>query len=143
MTDDLRMEAVSHLHLTVTDVDRSAAFYERHLGLQRQWREGDMVFLRCGAFDLALAQGRPSPDRRFHFGFRLGSKEEVERWRSKLAGAGIAPSFGPRDYGGYLTFTVEDPDGYGIEIYFEDEPVGRFGTLPQDEAAAAAPDGTA
>ena len=135
MTEPLRMSAVSHLHLVVSDTERAAGFYERHLGLERLWREGDMVFMRCGAFDLALAAGRPVADREFHFGFRLGSKDEVHRWHEKLAADGIEPSFGPRDYGGYLTFTVRDPDGHGIEIYFEEEPVGRFGMLPQDEAA--------
>lgn len=135
-TPSLQMSSVSHLHLPVEDVERSACFYERHFGLQRIWREGDMIFLRCGSFDLALAQkDAVRPDASLHFGFRLPTKEDVQRWHDHLRDGGVVMSFGPRDYGSYLTFSVRDPDGYAIEVYYEEEPVGRFGLLPQDEAA--------
>jgi len=36
---------------------------------------------------------------------------------------------GPRDYGSYYTFTCRDPDGYGIEMYFEEGPRGATGAI--------------
>lgn len=123
------MRALNHLSLVVSDVERSAAFYESLFGMERQWREGDFVFLSCGDTDLALVKGRPEIHRRFHFGFRVESREEVDAWLRTVESSEAPITHGPADYGDYYTFTCRDPDGYGVEIYFEEGPRGRAGDI--------------
>ena len=123
------MSAVSHLNLVVSDVDRSAAFYQTLFGMEEQWREGDFMFMSCGESDVALVKGKPLIHRRFHFGFRLASRDEVDAWLERVKEHEAPVTHGPQDYGGYYTFSCRDPDGYAIEIYYETLPRGRSGDV--------------
>lgn len=126
------MRALNHVNLVVSDVERSASFYERIFGLERQWKEGDFVFLSCGQSDLGLVAGKPLSHRRFHIGFRLDERQELLDWHARLAETGVELDSDPRDYGDYYTFTCRDPDGYGIEIYVQTTGGGRIGYPPED-----------
>ena len=125
----MKMRALNHVNLVASDPEASAVFYESVFGMERSWKEGEFVFLTCGDTDLALARGEPNAHRRFHIGFRVDSREEVEAWHSKIVEANIEVSHGPADYDDYLTFTCRDPDGYGIEIYYESGARGRAGDI--------------
>ena len=131
------MRGLNHLNLVVQDVDASAGFYESVFGMEPQHREGGFVFLACGETDLALVQGRPNVHRRFHFGFRLDTKDEVDAWLREVRRHGAPVTHGPQDYGEYYTFTVRDPDGYGVEIYYEAGPRGRVGAVGETEEDAS------
>lgn len=113
---------LNHLHLHVADVDRSVAFYENQLGLKVTQRFGDLVFLGDGrGFDLALAPDtdaeRQSLPSWFHFGCHLETVEAVREAHARLSAAGVVIAAELADHGDYVTFTAEDPDGHGIEIY--------------------------
>ncbi|MEW5853048.1 MAG: VOC family protein [Myxococcota bacterium] len=123
----MKMRALNHLNIIVSNVERSSAFYEDLFGMERLWREGDFVFLRCGDTDLALTGGIPRVDEKFHMGFRVDSRAEVDAWLEEVRRSGVALSHGPKDYGNYYTFSCRDPDGYAVEIYWEAEPRGRTG----------------
>jgi catechol 2,3-dioxygenase-like lactoylglutathione lyase family enzyme len=125
----MKMRTLNHLSLVVSDIDRSATFYEQLFGMERQWREGDFVFLSCGDSDLALVRGKPLIHRRFHFGFRVDTRAEVDQWLGLIEGASAPVTHGPEDYGDYYTFSCRDPDGYAIEIYYEQMPRGRAGDI--------------
>ena len=125
----MKMRSLNHVNLVVSDPERSAAFYENLFGMERQWREGDFVFLACGEADLALVQGKPLIHRRFHLGFRVDSRQEVDDWLAKVNAHPAPVTHGPQDYGGYYTFSCRDPDGYAIEIYFEEGQRGRAGDV--------------
>ena len=56
----MKMRAMNHLTLVVSDPERSAQFYEGLFGMEHSWREGDFVFLSCGDSDVALVKGRPA-----------------------------------------------------------------------------------
>jgi catechol 2,3-dioxygenase-like lactoylglutathione lyase family enzyme len=129
----MKMKGLSHLNLVVSDVERSAEFYQRVFGMERQWREGDFVFLACGDSDVALVKGKPLIHRRFHFGFRVESREAVDAWRERMVANQAAVTHGPNDYGDYYTFSCRDPDGYAIEIYFEEQPRGRAGDVGESD----------
>lgn len=129
----MKMRALNHVNLVVSDVERSAGFYQRVFGLERQWKEGDFVFMTCGDTDLGLVGGRPASHRRFHIGFRVAGRPDVDDWREHLERQGVELEGETRDYGGYYTLTCRDPDGYGIEIYFEPGLRGRVG-FPADQA---------
>jgi catechol-2,3-dioxygenase len=131
----MKMRTLNHLSLVVSDVERSASFYQEVFGMDRQWREGEFVFLSCGESDLALVRGKPLIHRRFHFGFRVESREEVDAWLIVVKEHETPVTHGPEDYGDYYTFSCRDPDGYAVEIYFEEAPRGRAGDITAQEDA--------
>ena len=129
----MKMGNLNHLSLVVSDVERSARFYESLFGMERQWREGEFVFLSCGDSDLALVRGKPLIHRRFHFGFRVDSRREVDEWLAAVRAEEATVTHGPEDYGDYYTFSFRDPDGYAVEIYHEVAPRGRAGDITAPE----------
>jgi catechol 2,3-dioxygenase-like lactoylglutathione lyase family enzyme len=118
----IETEGLTHLHLFVTDLDRSLRFYREVFGLEEMFRDGPkMVFLRPPnrADTITLNE---MPDKAGatggidHFGFRLTDKadldeaiEDVERAGGRLIEIGEhAP--------GIRYAYVADPDGYTIEL---------------------------
>jgi catechol 2,3-dioxygenase-like lactoylglutathione lyase family enzyme len=131
----MKMRAMNHLNLVVSDVERSAAFYQTLFGMERQYQEGEFIFLACGETDVALVRGKPLIHRRFHFGFRVDSREEVDQWIEAVRKHEAPITHGPEDYGDYYTFSCRDPDGYALEIYFEQGQRGRAGDVTKKEGA--------
>jgi catechol 2,3-dioxygenase-like lactoylglutathione lyase family enzyme len=126
----MKMRTLNHLSLVVSDTERSASFYQGLFGMERQWKEGDFVFLSCGESDLALVKGKPLIHRRFHFGFRVDTRDEVDAWLGEVKKHEAEVTHGPEDYGDYYTFSCRDPDGYAVEIYFEEADArGRTGDV--------------
>ena len=125
----MKMTAMNHLNLVVSDVERAETFYVGLFGMERQWTEEGFVFLSCGQSDVALSKGKPLIHRRFHFGFRVDSREDVDAWLERVMAHEAPVTHGPEDYGDYYTFSCRDPDGYTIEIYFESSPRGRSGDV--------------
>jgi len=113
---------INHLHLHVRDVERSRAFYERYFGmrLQRVITEGFLFLTDDGGMDLALSVEEELPEKPdwFHFGFRLEDADQVREMHQRMCEDGVCEEeLGV--YGDRVTFGVSDPDGYGVEIYFE------------------------
>ena len=123
----MKAPVLNHINLVVRDVERSADFYCSLFGMMRQWDVGDFVFLACGSCDVALVGGAPRIHPKFHFGFRMDDRAEVDAWLARVQAHGAEVTHGPKDYGDYYTFTCRDPDGYGIEVYFEEPEGGRVG----------------
>jgi catechol 2,3-dioxygenase-like lactoylglutathione lyase family enzyme len=113
-----------HLNLTVTDVERSIAFYRRWFGFTRPPRtydDGTVFVGNDDGFDLALhpADSGPGPGAAgFHFGFRAADPATVVALRAELHSAGVAltESYDEDDY---VNLKCLDPDGYEIEVYWE------------------------
>lgn len=116
---------LNHLHLRVRSRERSQRFYETYFGLAEWVRHGDIVFLRDQAgMDLALAPAEQveALPAWFHFGFRLPSPQAVEDLYGRLAGAGVLIREALTREEDLVYFRCADPDGYGIEVYWEPEP---------------------
>jgi catechol 2,3-dioxygenase-like lactoylglutathione lyase family enzyme len=112
---------LNHLHLHVRNVDRSKRFYESYFGFRERVRHGNILFLRnASGFDLALVPDRTplSFPEWFHFGFRLGSARAVRMLHGNISSKGGQVQ-DIEEYPGYMTFRCADPDGYGIEVYWE------------------------
>jgi catechol 2,3-dioxygenase-like lactoylglutathione lyase family enzyme len=112
---------LNHLHLHVRNVDRSKRFYESYFGFRERVRHGNILFLRnTSGFDLALVPDRTplSFPEWFHFGFRLGSARAVRILHGHMSSKGGQVQ-DIEEYPGYMTFRCADPDGYGIEVYWE------------------------
>jgi catechol 2,3-dioxygenase len=114
----VRTEGLTHLHLRVSDLGRSLAFYQQVFGLEEMFREGpNMVFLTTpGRRDTITLNQDPDQDRArvgdssgiAHFGFRL-TNEEVRAAGGTLVRQGEHSPGEPYAY-------VTDPDGYVIEL---------------------------
>ena len=111
--------ALNHLHLNVSDLERSVRFYKEAFGLVETFRpEPKLAFLSPpGSRDsLALHEAEPVGSQGFqHFGFKLEvadldrAIEQVERAGGKLVSRG--------KHGGQFPYAyVADPDGYEIEL---------------------------
>ena len=112
---------LNHVALTVSDHERSAAFYGEHFGLtERVFADGDLLIL--GSSDgalLALSKGE-SPaatlPRTNHFGFRVASGDEVRAARERFRAAGVEETEWQDDHG-FVRVQVVDPDGYRVEFF--------------------------
>jgi catechol 2,3-dioxygenase-like lactoylglutathione lyase family enzyme len=111
---------LNHVALTVTERERSAAFYSENFGLtHRLHDEADFVILGDDAGSvLALREGRPPaglPPTN-HFGFQLASVDEVREARVRFRRAGLVETEW-QDDDIVVRVQVADPDGYRVELY--------------------------
>ncbi len=116
---------INHLHLKVRSVDRARTFYERFFGLREFVWHDDILFLRDAAgMDLALAPTTTEihPPEWFHLGFRLSSAADVTNLHDTLTRAGVAMRQPLISDEAFVSFRCADPDGYGVEVYWEPQP---------------------
>ena len=121
---------VSHVVLTVTDLERSKAWYEDLLGVQTlfEGEENDIKFavnihpgssLLIGLREHAKGSGDEfSPGRTGldHLSFACSDRAELEKWQATLEEKGI--TYTPiidLDYGHVLNF--KDPDNIALEFF--------------------------
>ena len=122
---------VHHLRFTVSDLDRSIAFYTDVLGFELRVRFGpSSVFLHDGTVGLGLNTPwhELSPaEERFdearvgmdHVGFRVGSADDVRKAAEHLDAHGIAHSeVKPGRIPDSLLVVFRDPDNIQLEYYF-------------------------
>ncbi len=99
---------INHIALRVTDVDRSRAFYERHLGLSlRSDGSPGSVFLNCGRDFVALFRAEvPAMD---HYCYTVEGYDPADAVK-RLTEAGLSP----RRSGDRVYF--DDPDGLEVQV---------------------------
>ncbi|HTW12821.1 MAG TPA: VOC family protein [Solirubrobacteraceae bacterium] len=112
---------LNHVALTVSDRERSAAFYGEHFGLTEvvYCDEHLLILSAPDGSELALSTGEPVAQqlpRTNHFGFRLGTEAEVRAARARLSAADV-PETEWQDDGQFVRVQVSDPDGYRVEMY--------------------------
>jgi catechol 2,3-dioxygenase len=123
---------VGHVHLRVADLDRSIAFYRDALGF-RVVVDGrtagvDVVFLAAGDYHhhIALntfesAGGGPAPPGHtglYHVAFLFPSRRELARTVRRVIGLGYNVDHAT-DHGGTVAVYLDDPDGNGVELYYD------------------------
>jgi glyoxylase I family protein len=120
---------VHHVALTVRDVSRSKAWYERVLGLSRLFEGGDddvsFVVLTdpSSQLMLGLRQYREGSDDRFdefrtgldHLAFGVSDQAELQAWDARFAELGVDHS--PiKDSPAGPMLTLRDPDNIQLEF---------------------------
>ncbi len=134
---------VGTVELTVTDLDRSAAFYESAIGLRLHRREDGRAALGAGGEDLlVLVEDRAAqPTGRhsglYHFALLHPSRHELARAAHRLAATRTRIS-GASDHGISEAIYLSDPDGNGIELA-ADRGRERWGDL-SDPTALGGPE---
>ena len=112
------------VHLTVSDLDRSIAFYENALGLQLHARELTRASLGTGGETLLVATQEPgaAPGGRtaglYHFALLFSSRQELARAVRRLAATRTRIE-GASDHGVSEAIYLRDPDDNGIELYVD------------------------
>jgi catechol 2,3-dioxygenase-like lactoylglutathione lyase family enzyme len=110
---------LNHVALTVTDRERSAAFYAEHFGLTERVHDDSHLLILSDAAGslLALSEGALPAElpRTNHFGFQLADPADVRAARERMRVAGVTETEWQRD--GPTRVQVADPDGYCVELY--------------------------
>jgi len=110
---------LNHVALTVTDRERSAAFYGEHFGLTERVHDDEHLLILSSADGslLALSEGTAPAElpRTNHFGFQLSDGEEVRAARERLGEAGVLELEWQEE--GVVRVQVADPDGYRVELF--------------------------
>jgi catechol 2,3-dioxygenase len=123
---------VGHVHLRVADLDRSLAFYRDALGLgvTSDARELgiDALFLAAGDYHhhiglntLESAGGSSPPPGHtglYHVALVYPDRRELARALRRLLDHGVAIDHAT-DHGGTVSIYLDDPDGNGIELYYD------------------------
>ena len=120
----IETEGLTHIHLLVSDLERSLRFYKSVFGLEEQFRAGPtMVFLRTpGSRDTITINADPDELHRVgrggidHFGFRLKPGVDLDAAIAEIVDAGgCLVRRGEHEPGVPFAY-VTDPDGYLIEL---------------------------
>ena len=126
---------IRHAHLKVRDLERAISFYEEFLGLRVVERVGDSyAFLTSGEMHHEIALQNAGPDAPappphgtglYHVAFEVPDKHSLAAAYTKLTGAGVSVSAVDHVISWAIYFP--DPDGNGVEIYWDtrDEPGGE------------------
>lgn len=121
---------LDHLAIDVSDLERSAAFYEAALTplgyrLQRRTNGHAAFGVAVGpskspdpAGDFWIVQGQPQP-KAVHLAFSAISRQAVAAFHAAALTAGGrdngAPGLRPQYHADYFAAFILDPDGYNIE----------------------------
>lgn len=125
-TDAFALSGLGQIALTVSDVERAAAFYRDRLGLRHLFTVPRMAFFDCGGIRLLL--GLPEGDEPGRPGAILYFKvPDIEAAHRELTRRGVAFEVAPRlvarmpDHELWLA-AFRDPDGNPLELMCEKRP---------------------
>ncbi len=127
--------SIGHVHLKVADLDRALAFYNGVLGFEVTTRLGpSAAFLSAGGYHHHIGlntwesrNGSPPPAGStglYHVAIRYPDRATLADALRRLVDAHI-PLDGASDHGVSEALYLRDPDGNGIELYW-DRPKDRW-----------------
>ena len=118
---------IGHVHLTVSDLERSLLFYRDLLGFEITSRYSDSaVFLSAGGYHHHIAlntwagKGATPPPKGhtglYHVAILYPNRKELAKILKRLIDDEY-PITGTADHGVSEAIYLEDPDGNGVELY--------------------------
>lgn len=113
---------LGYVHLIVSDLERSLAFYQQVLGFEIHRREVDRAYLGVGRTDLLVLTERRQAHKvqgttgLYHFAILVPSRLELAQSLKNIAET-QTPVDGFADHLVSEAIYLSDPDGNGIEIY--------------------------
>lgn len=130
---------IGHVHLKVSDIDRGLAFWRDVLGFEVMQRLPGAVFLSAGGYHHHIAlntwdsAGGSAPSRGttglYHVAVLYPTRKALGVALARVVAAGISLT-GASDHGVSIALYLDDPDGNGVELYW-DKPEAEW---PRDEA---------
>lgn len=129
---------VGHIHLSVSDINRSLSFYKDILGFEiTNWYGNSAVFLSAGGYHHHIglntwqskggSQAPQGSTGLYHVAFLYPSRLELAKAVLNIIEAGY-PIDGTADHGVSEAVYLRDPDGNGVELYV-DRPKSDWPTL--------------
>ena len=123
---------IGHVHLKVADLDRAIAFYSGVLGFELTQKYGDQAaFLSAGGYHHHIGLntweslgGTPPPAGHtglYHTAILYPTRADLADALRRLTEAGIALD-GASDHGVSEALYLRDPDGNGVELYWDRDP---------------------
>jgi catechol 2,3-dioxygenase len=120
---------IGHVHLKVADLDRAIDFYCGVLGFQLMQRMGaDAAFVSAGGYHHHIglntweSRGGPAPARGstglFHLAILYPTRPVLATALHRLVKANVALD-GAADHGVSEALYLRDPDGNGVELYWD------------------------
>ena len=120
---------IGHVHLKVADLDRALDFYCGVLGFELQQRLGDeAAFVSAGGYHHHIglntwesAGASPPPPGHtglYHVAFVYPDRRELVRAVQRLRDHGYAIDHAT-DHSATVSVYLEDPDGNGVELYYD------------------------
>jgi catechol 2,3-dioxygenase len=135
---------VGPVHLTVADLERSLDYYRGAIGLDVRERSNGRAALGTSERELLVLVAKTGTAPAYgytglyHFALLLSERAELARWLAH-AGRDSVPLVGLSDHFVSEAIYLSDPDGHGIEIYWdrprevwEGQVFERMTTLPLD-----------
>jgi catechol 2,3-dioxygenase len=130
---------IGHVHLKVSDLERSLAFYTNVLGFELTGRlDNEAAFLSAGGYHHHIALNtwesgggaRPAPGTTglHHLAILYPDRSTMAAAYRRVVGYGIAIT-GASDHGGSEAIYLDDPDGNGVELTW-DRPQDQWPRLP-------------
>ena len=125
---DLR---IGHVHLHVSDLNRSIAFYRDVIGFDLLFQLEEAAFLSAGGYHHHIglntwgtAGMKPDGLRRpglYHFALNYPTRQDLARAAKRIVEAGHVFR-GATDHTSHLAVYLSDPDGSGIELAWDRTP---------------------
>jgi catechol 2,3-dioxygenase len=120
---------IGHIHLKVSDLDKALGFYRDILGFQvTQYYGTSAVFLSAGGYHHHIGLNTwyskgapPAPGRScglFHTAILFAERKELAIALQRLIEAKY-PLSGASDHGVSEAIYLNDPDGNGVELYWD------------------------
>jgi catechol 2,3-dioxygenase len=120
---------IGHVHLKVADLDRALAFYSGVLGFELQQKYGTQAaFVSAGGYHHHIGLntweshgGTPPPPGHtglFHTAILYPTRRDLADALRRLIAAGIQLD-GASDHGVSEALYLRDPDGNGVELYWD------------------------
>ena len=120
---------IGHVHLKVADLDKALRFYRGVLGFELQQQLGDQAaFLSAGGYHHHIGLntwesrgGSPAPRGTtglFHAAIRYPTRKALADALRRLGEAGVSLD-GASDHGASEALYLHDPDGNGLELYWD------------------------
>lgn len=120
---------IGHVHLKVSNLERALQFYGEVLGFELQQRYGTQAaFLSAGGYHHHIglntweSEGAPPAPRRapglFHTAIVYPTRRDLAVALRRVLDAGV-PLTGASDHGVSHAIYLDDPDGNGVELYWD------------------------
>ncbi len=120
---------VGHIHLKVADLDRAIGFYSGVLGFELQQKFGTQAaFLSAGGYhhhiglntweSLGATPPPPGHTGLYHTAFLYPTRADLADAVRRVTNAGLKFT-GAADHGVSEALYLDDPDGNGVELYWD------------------------